>query len=209
MLKFIGKPSEVTCVALSGGMDSMVLLSFLRKAKHCVEAVYVNHGTPHAQDAEVFVRNACADMGVALSVYSIAKMRTGVSAEEFWREERYKILDKLGVVAMAHHLNDVAETYLFSSLHGKAKLIDYRRNNVVRPFLLNTRQDISEWAEKHKVPYINDPSNADLAHPRNRIRHEMMPIALATQPGFLTTVRKMVCKRLIESNAEALCGQPV
>jgi len=117
--------------------------------------------------------------------------------EEFWRDERYKFLEGFrdNFIITAHHLDDVVETWLMSSMHGNPKLIPYERNNkIYRPFLMTLKKDFQNYADKHNVPYVQDLSNKNLKYMRNYTRHVVMPHALVINPG----IRKTIRKKLIE-----------
>lgn len=192
-LSFIGKPHMVNAVAVSGGVDSMVLLHFLSQC-HKVTVLHYNHGTAHGEEAEDFVKNYCEENNIEIQCDKITGTKPArTSLEEWWRNERYKFLCKYdGTVATAHHLNDAAETYVFNNIHGNAKVIPYSRDNIVRPLLKTKKEEILNWANEHNVPYIDDPSNNNNNHPRNRIRNIIMDEILAVNPGFLTNVRKKI-----------------
>tara|TARA_R100001443_G_scaffold97326_1_gene104204 strand:- start:342 stop:602 length:261 start_codon:yes stop_codon:yes gene_type:complete len=82
-----------------------------------------------------------------------------------------------------------------SSLHGTAKLIPYQRGEkIFRPFLLTEKSKIRDYALRHKLDWIEDPSNENVTHKRNYVRHVMMPHVLKINPG----IKKVVRKKLIE-----------
>ena len=129
MIKFIGKiPKQVT-VACSGGLDSMVIVDFLRKGKRDVSLAYFNHDTIHGRQAEEFVRTYAEENNLTLLVGKVKNVKGKRSMEEFWREERYSFLEmiKSDFIITCHHLDDCVETWLMSSIRGKSKLIPYRR----------------------------------------------------------------------------------
>lgn len=171
----------------------MALLSFLRNGHHPIEAIYINHRTEHAKHAQEFVFDYCTEHRITFRLYAIAASKPKEKSwEEHWRDERYRILGATGItIATGHNLNDVAETWLFSTIHGRPKIIPYRRDNVVRPLLLASRQEILAWNTRYNVPFVTDPSNSDIHHPRNRIRHCMFEQALHINPGYLSVVRRL------------------
>lgn len=201
-------------VALSGGLDSMAALSFLCNARKNVTAFYFDHSTPHGADARQFIESYCAGRGIPLIIRKLeASKPEELSWEEFWRIERYKFLHSFTdyTIATAHHLDDAAETYLWGCLHGAPRTIhprqpgpDGKPTNIVRPFLLTPKQDLVDWCHRKKVPYVNDPSNADTKYSRNRIRHNIMPEALKVNPGLLTVVRKHLLASFGELNDDSI-----
>lgn len=182
-------------IAISGGSDSMVFLDFLLRGRHNVQPIYFNHGSPHGMEAEKFVKNQCKNLNLPLHIARIqtTMIPPGLSPEEHWRNERYKVFNSLpGPVIICQQLNDVAEWWIFSSLHGESKLIPYRNGNIIRPFLMVSKEEIKNWAERKEVRYLEDPSNTDTKYMRNLIRHKLLPEALKVNPGLLTVLRKKI-----------------
>lgn len=189
-------PQSVT-IACSGGIDSMFAAAFCLAGKKNVTLAYFNHGTQYAPLAQEFVaawaeKNKCVFRLGAIK----EKKKSGQSWEEYWRIERYSWLQTLdGKVITAHHLNDVIETWIFSSLRGNPKLIPPTREpNILRPFLLWSKKELEAFASKRSVPWIEDPSNGEVKYCRNRIRHKIMPEALLVNPGLETTIKNLVRK---------------
>lgn len=199
MLQILGKiPKEPFAVACSGGIDSMVLVDFLRRfPKYEFKLLYFNHGTEHGQEAQEFLEYFANQTRITLEIGKISrKLPEKGSHEEFWRNERYKFLEQFNLqIATAHNLNDCVETWVFSSLRGFPKIIPYTRNQVFRPFLMVSRAEINEWAKRNNVNYIQDPSNSSNEYTRNLIRHELMPNVLKVNPGIENMLRKMIRTR--------------
>ena len=197
--KLVGRiPRETFTLACSGGKDSMVFLDFLLKfPQNKIEIAYFNHGTQHGADAESFVKEFAHEKGLKLRLGKVMReKRSGESPEEYWREQRYNFLNQIQQqVITGHHLNDVMETWVFSSLRGLSKVIPYQRENVIRPFLKVSREEIDNWAVHNCVRWIEDPSNEDVHYTRNAIRHELMPLALKVNPGLGTMLRKKIESR--------------
>lgn len=198
-MKILGRfPKEPFAVACSGGVDSMVLVDFLMKfPKNHFKLLYFNHGTEHGNEAESFLQSFSKKHGIGLEVGNISqKMPEKISPEEFWRNERYSFLEKFDLpIATAHNLGDCAETWLFSSIRGLPKIIPYKRNQIFRPFLMVSKTEIINWANKWNVKYIQDPSNSDTKYSRNLIRHDLMPIVLKINPGIENMLRRKVQDR--------------
>lgn len=196
MLQILGKiPREPFAVACSGGVDSMVMVDFLRRfPKFQFKLLYFNHGTEHGQEAEEFLKKFSTDAGIYLEIGHISQEKPNDrSPEEHWRIERYKFFDSFGgTIAMAHNLDDCVETWLFSSIRGQSKIIPYRRNQVIRPFLMVSKAEIRQWAEKNAVRHVEDASNEDLKYTRNLIRHELVPVAMKVNPGIHKMLKKMI-----------------
>lgn len=204
MIRIFGPavPDEIY-VACSGGVDSMAAFDFLNnKSYRKVTAAFFHHGTEDSERAFRFLRDYLGfrDDGATVNfrVGFLTKPKPPrKSPEEHWRDERYKFLDSLGgPVVTAHHLNDCAETLLFSTFNGTPKTIPYRRREVIRPFLTTPKSELIAWCEKRGVPWIKDKSNEDVSYARNRIRHNIMPEVLKVNPGFLKVVARKVEERI-------------
>lgn len=196
MIKLLGTVPKKITIALSGGVDSMVLLDFLSR-KHSVDAAFFDHGTEASRSAKEFVVEECKKRGIVLTLGKMHQVHRGreQSPEEHWREERYHFLDQFTVVATAHHLDDVVETWIWSSLHGTSSLLPYQRRNVIRPLLLNRKGDLVKWAEDKNVRWSEDASNNDFSYTRNYIRHQLMPGVLRVNPGIHTMLKKRLVER--------------
>ena len=197
MIKIQGKIPRQVMIAVSGGVDSMAALDFLRR-NHEVEVYYFNHGTEYGERAEDLVRRYIMKYDLPFQIRGIAQgtKPKRMSKEEWWRDERYKWMDLFSQhhlpVITCHHLDDCVETWVWSSMHGTGKIIPYRRNGVIRPFRQTRKRDFELWAAMHNVPYLEDDSNADTCYTRNYIRHEMMPHVLRVNPGIHKTIKKKV-----------------
>lgn len=202
-------PNSEVAIAVSGGLDSMALLHFVLMGKtkagrnkdgaKDIKVLHVNHGTPYAPKAEDFVVNWCRKNGVSFEVLKLDKTENkgDLSWEEFWRNKRYDWFSKFTCPVMtAHHLNDVAETWIFSCVNGTPSLIPYNHKNVIRPFLLTPRKEIEEYVSNKKIDYIEDPSNYDVSWNRNRIRHNIIPEVLKVNPGYMKVLSKKMKERM-------------
>lgn len=194
VIKLLGKIPDKIYVACSGGVDSMAALSFLNNKKREVAVAHFDHGTEHGIRAQKFVENYCKEKGISLELGTITrKKEPSESREEYWRNERYSFFKSLDApVVTAHHINDVAEWWVFSSLHGDSKLIPYRNENVIRPFLTTSKQELISWCKYHKVPFVKDPTNQNLAYMRNLIRHRIMPQCTKVNPGLTKVLVKKI-----------------
>ena len=192
----------VMLCAVSGGRDSMALLSFLEQL--AAEEVFILHAAhynhmlrPTADRDEDFVRLWCADRHIPLAcgtcdVRAWAREQ-GASLEDAARTLRYRFLeetaDRVGAqrIATAHHVQDNAETVLLHLLRGTGLRglggIAPVRGRVVRPFLETDRRDIDAYVEENNIPYVEDESNADITFARNRLRIEVMPLLEKLAPG--------------------------
>lgn len=195
MIHVVGEiPREIT-VACSGGADSMAVLDFLRRS-HKVTAIYFNHGSSHACDAEELVRQFCFEHDLEFIKGFIQQpINKRQSLEEFWREERYRFFSEFGEIVTGHNLGDVVEWWLMSSAHGEAKLIPYRNKNVFRPFLTTTKEELEAWCSRKAVPFIEDPSNEDQKFARNLMRKKIVPLMKGINPGIEKVLKKKILNR--------------
>jgi tRNA(Ile)-lysidine synthase len=122
-------PNQKICIALSGGMDSMVLLHALvllrEETPISLYALHVNHGiSPHAARWAEFCQQSCADLNVICEVTSLAPLTAaGTGLERAARDARYALFAAANadVLCMAHHQNDRAETLLLNLCRGAAR----------------------------------------------------------------------------------------
>ena len=177
-------------VALSGGVDSVVLLHLLhqlQKTHHfTLKASHVHHGLSKNADKWVkFCEKLCAKLSISLDVNYIQlpqKKSLGIEGEA--RRLRYEKLlqTKTDLVVLAHHEDDQAETFLLQLIRGAgvkglssmAHFDDRRR--LWRPLLNASRIDIESYAKKYKLKWIEDESNQNTDFDRNFIRSKILPI---------------------------------
>jgi tRNA(Ile)-lysidine synthase len=200
MIKLLGKLPLNPIIALSGGVDSMAVADFVSRSRS-VSCAFFHHGTGVSDIAHKAVKEYCNQRGWQLYEGHIVNERPDdISPEEHWRNERYRWLDGLLLdVVTAHHLDDCVETYLWSTMHGTAKVIPYRRNRVIRPFLLTKKTELVDWAERNNVPWVEDYTNGDTKYMRNYVRHNIVPHALEVNPGL----HKVVARKVEEYNHES------
>ena len=128
MIRIIGKIPPSVTVACSGGIDSMVAVHFLRQGRRKVNLAYFNHDTQHSHKAQKFVENYANQEKLNLFIGRVQGRKGKRSLEEFWRDERYDFLQRVGsdYTITCHHLDDCVETWLMSSFHGQSKLIPFQ-----------------------------------------------------------------------------------
>lgn len=198
MIRIIGKIPHTITIACSGGIDSMVFTHFLLQGRKKVNLAYFNHDTQHSHKAQKFVENYANDNNLNLFIGRVKGTKGKRSLEEFWRDERYDFLQRIGsdYTITCHHLDDCVETWLMSAFHGQCKLIPFQRNeNIFRPFLMTSKKAIKEYAERKGVEWCEDPSNQKTNFMRNHVRHKVMPQVLMVNPGIRNTIHK----KLIET----------
>ena len=184
------KKMKTMTVALSGGIDSVVLLHLLHRLQKTqnftLKASHVHHGLSKNADKWVkFCEKLCTKLSVPLDVHYIKlpqKKSLGIEGEA--RRLRYEKLlqTKADLVVLAHHEDDQAETFLLQLIRGAgvkglssmAHFDDTRR--LWRPLLNTSRTEIESYAKKHKLKWVNDESNLNIDFDRNFIRSKVLPI---------------------------------
>lgn len=191
------RPGDGVVVGLSGGPDSVFLLYALHTLQarmgFTLRAVHVHHGIRGAEadrDA-AFSEKLCAKLAVPFQAVHVAApayaAQQGLSLEEAARILRYEALETTrqqleaptAWIAVAHHLDDQAETVLHNLVRGAGIRglagMENRRNHVIRPLLSIKREDILKWLEQNNILYVTDSTNADPHYTRNRIRSTVLP----------------------------------
>ncbi|HEY6951549.1 MAG TPA: tRNA lysidine(34) synthetase TilS [Bacteroidota bacterium] len=190
-------PGDRLLLAVSGGVDSMVMLDLVQKLKTewglDVSVVHVNHqlrGRESTED-EAFVREAARSCQVPFYCKRVdtigLKTTLGVSKQVAARQARYQYFEEIrkatssGRVATAHHADDNAETVLLNALRGGGVRglagIPRARDagHLVRPLLFARRVELLSYAREQGVRYRDDSSNATVAYTRNYLRHRVVP----------------------------------
>ncbi|MBI3592347.1 MAG: tRNA lysidine(34) synthetase TilS, partial [Nitrospirae bacterium] len=188
-------PGNRVLVGLSGGPDSVCLLTILDQLKPELAldicAAYIEHGlrpeeTPYEID---FCKELCSSMGIpfitrSIDVKSYAK-ENKLNKQEAARELRYKALDEtaseIGAdkIALGHNSNDQAETVLMRLFRGAGMSglsgIPPVRRHIIRPLIETERNEIEDFLKNKGIDFVTDSSNLDKHYMRNKIRHSVMP----------------------------------
>ena len=197
--------STVT-VALSGGADSMCLLSALSALKDTlnitVKAAHFNHlirGEEAFRDEE-FVKQQCELLGIDLITEraDVPKYseENGLSLELAARTLRYDFLKRVneGVIATAHTLSDNLETVILNLTRGTSIDglcgIPIKRDIFIRPLLFCSRELIEEYCEVNEIPFITDSTNLSDDYTRNKIRHNIIPVMKELNPAVEKAVMR-------------------
>ncbi len=192
------QPGQRVLLACSGGRDSMAALALLDALRpslgHTLAVAHVDHGLQpnHAATAQL-VADAAAVRGLPVAIAAL-QLHGGAGLEARARAARYRALQRLRAelaadcIATAHHADDQAETLLLrlargagTDAHAGARRL--RADAVVRPLLAVTRAQLAECADYFAVPWLADPSNADVTLTRNHLRHRVLPVLEAAIPG--------------------------
>ena len=194
-------------LAVSGGSDSMALL---HGAAHLVETdatrwrltvAHLDHGLrPDSAEDAAFVADAATALRLPVvvrrtDVAALARDE-GRSIEEAGREARYRFFADVAptgaLVLTAHTLDDLAETVLINLLRGSGLAgvagIPPRRGSIARPLLGERRPLLRALLDDAGLAYRDDPSNADPAFLRNRVRGEVVPLLESLRPGAIERI---------------------
>lgn len=165
--------TAVTC-AVSGGADSLALLVLAVAAGCDVTAMHVDHGTRPDADETTVVAAAAERFGARFKTASIDVPR-GPNQEERWRDARRHALPRDALTG--HTADDAAETTLLNLLRGAGlDGLAGIRPGPTKPILALRRAETSAVCAHHDLTPIDDPTNADPAYRRNRVRHELVPL---------------------------------
>jgi len=189
-------PDDIVVVGVSGGADSMALLHVLLRMSQEIKlhlfAVHIEHGIrgkPSEEDA-LFVEEYCRKNQVPcevryMDVKKIAREQK-MTLEQAGRAARYQVFDEVAErlhaqkIAVAHHMDDQAETILLhllrgSGLKGLVGMEPIREGRIIRPFIGVSRQQILDYCHAFGIPYRTDHTNFDTQYTRNRVRLELIP----------------------------------
>ena len=190
-------PGDRVICAVSGGADSTALLhclhSLARELEITVEAAHFNHRLRGGESDgdEAFVAELCRQWQIPLHIGSADvadySRRHQMGIEEAARQCRYAFFRSLeGKIATAHNADDHLETVLMHLIRGSGLRglcgIPPKRENIVRPLLCVTREEILAYLEQNGLTYREDSSNKSLSYTRNRIRHQLLPLLRAENP---------------------------
>ena len=218
------RPGDRVMVAVSGGPDSMALLHALWEARArlgiTLEVVGVDHGLRPEAARELDLVGARAEAldlpFVRLEVDVARERRSGVSLQDAARRARLGALATLAAargarrVALGHQADDQAETVLFRILRGTGlpglSGIPYQRDPFVRPLLDLRRAEILRYLRRRSIPFVEDPSNADLRYARARIRHRILPLLAEENPRVSEALVALAAAARTSSSGEDLGG---
>lgn len=194
-------------VALSGGLDSTVLLHLLvrlarREPLPPISAIHVHHGLQAVADAwPEHCQRFCAELGVPLRVEYV-RVDDGASLERAAREARYAaftaMLGEGECLLTGQHRDDQAETVLFRlfrgagvrGLAGMSACRSLGAGLLLRPLLGISRDELERYARGHGLAWVEDPSNASDDYDRNYLRNQVLPVVTRRWPAACETIAR-------------------
>src|SRR3984957_3313517 len=208
------RPGQRISVAVSGGADSVALLRRVLEERHALgivlSVVHVHHGIREAAEEDAtFVAGLAATHDLPFHLHRTdapaAAAALHETLEEAARNLRYAFFRQLMVsgqadaIATAHTLDDQAETVLHKLLRGAwteglsgiHPVLTVEKGSILRPFLETTREAIEKWLRQLEQPWREDASNQDMAHTRNRIRLQLLPLLRTFNPQIAAQLARL------------------
>lgn len=199
---------SVVC-GISGGSDSVLmlyLLTLLREKWNIkINAAHINHMIREtASRDEEFVKNLCEKWNVALfvtrqNVSEIAKNEK-ISTELCGRNIRYSFFEEVAqktgssAILTAHNKNDNAETFLLHLLRGSGSGglcgVAPKRDNICRPILFLSKEEIEGFLREKEIPWVEDETNKESLYTRNAVRNEIFPLLRRINPSAEDAILK-------------------
>ncbi len=190
--------------AISGGIDSMVMLHLLCKANYIPDIVHCNFKLRNTEsdEDEKFVVNEAKKLNVKIHTKNFNTVefsrKENISIQMAARELRYNWFGKLAEIynysgiAIAHNRDDLVETVLINLMRGTGIKgltgIKARQDIIIRPMLFASRNEIENYAKKESIKFREDSSNEDIKYQRNLIRHKIIPQFEKLNPSFKETL---------------------
>jgi tRNA(Ile)-lysidine synthase len=202
-------PGQHLLVAVSGGPDSIALLSLLyrlvRPWRLALMVVHCNYGLRGAESDgdESFVSLFCRERQLPLVIHrpKLARRRQGSSFQSTARDERYDFMKQLAHevgadrIVVGHTANDQAETVLMwllrgAGMAGLAGMSYVREDRIIRPLLTVTREEVVAYLDHEGLTYRRDSSNEKSVYHRNRIRKELLPVITRLAPAAVRVLQR-------------------
>ena len=187
-------------IAVSGGVDSMVLCALMSKSHLQYDVSHINHNTRNGESDsdERFVVSYFSKLGINVHVNNISHDGTG-NFHDWAHRERYKIWESKGYdyILTAHHKDDNLETILINIFNGRSvSEIPAKNGKIIRPLLPFSKAEIQEYAKLNQIPYVEDASNQSDIYLRNMVRLQIIPL-LKESPNASTKIENLA-ERLSE-----------
>ena len=199
-------PHDRILLAVSGGIDSVVMVHLFKEAGYDVAIAHCNFQLrgSDSQEDETFVRSLALSLEIPVFVKRFdvgAEMEEkGISLQMAARDLRYNWFEEVLKeesylwIATAHNKNDSVETFFLNLSRGSGirglKGIPVRRGSVIRPLLFLSRAEIESYQLDSQIAYREDSSNRETKYQRNKIRHDLIPVLEQINPGFMEIMER-------------------
>lgn len=204
----LASENPVIWVALSGGLDSVVLLHLLahsrRYLKH-VKAIHVHHGLSENADSwQLFCQDLCSQLNIPLTLKRVAVVASGEGLEQAARKARYNAFAEELMpgeyLLTAHHADDQIETFFQrlmrgAGIQGLGSMPVVRREQhyfLLRPLLSCQRTQLADYAQAKHLSWVEDESNQDQRFDRNWWRQNLLPTLWTRYPGRQSSVLRSI-----------------
>ena len=202
---------EKVLVAVSGGIDSMVLLTLLQqfadRFKGKLVVAHLNHGLrgKESDRDEDFVKSAAASMGLSCFTKKInvghIVLQEGLNLQDAARRERYRFFEEVSMdqgcdrIALGHNADDQAETMLMRIIRGSGIKglggIPPQRGAIIRPIIELSREDIGNYASTEDINFREDSSNLKDSYLRNKLRLQLIPTLKEYNPRICSELNML------------------
>lgn len=206
------KTTDKILLAVSGGIDSMVMLHLFHSSGYKISVAHCNfqlRGTA-SNDDETFVKQTCHQMQVPFFSTSFNTnnyaAEHGISIQMAARDLRYAWFHEIlangdfDQLATAHHLNDSVETVFLNLIHGRGidglTGIAVKNKKIIRPMLFALKDEIEKFAIASSILWRDDASNQTDDYARNQIRHAVLPVLMKLNANLEHTVQRSMEKNL-------------
>jgi len=198
------KKADKLLIAVSGGMDSMALFVLCKSLNRFgILLAHIDHRLRKNSDRDMkFVQSIAKHCHVPFHSRKLnpAQIEHGDSVESWARKNRYELLNEIAEntganwIMTAHHGNDQAETVLLnlsrhagvSGLRGIGK----KNNHLLRPLLPFSKKEIEKFVSRNRIPFVSDPTNDDIAIPRNFLRKKILKSWEEFDPHLINAIQQ-------------------
>ena len=219
------KPEQKVLLAISGGIDSMVLLHLFERSEFEYGIAHCNFRLrgDESDGDEAFVHEQVEQHGTAahfetFDTKEYAALK-GISIEMAARELRYGFFERIrkeyeyDCIVTAHHQDDLIETF-FLNLSRKTGIrgltgIKEKKGKLIRPLLFASREDIEKYAAENYISYREDSTNNEVVYQRNFLRHKILPLFSELNPAFKKNFIASVDKKAAYDVYEAAIGNEI
>ena len=197
-------------IGLSGGVDSATLAHLAQKHYGSISALYIDHGQTNSKKMEEVAISISNNNSFDLSIHRIKPSKENATETELrkLRFEIYKkeVLDMGNLLLLGHHSNDRLETFFINLLRGTRlnglRSISFQSDNIYRPLIDITKDEIISYALKHKLLFEEDPTNKEERIARNWIRNSILPTLSERANRDLTHTIEIISKEIGELKEE-------